>query len=486
MLDPAKTFVFFFLVAMMVAACGADEGPEAAVDDPAVGLDEPGDPVGEPGVEPPVSEPVNPIADPPPVDEPEPQVGYYRDVKPILDRNCVRCHQPGAIRESLPLTTYEEAAPVAALIAQKVVDREMPPWLAGQDCTDYAWDESLSEEDIATVVAWVDEGAKAGSPELAVEAPPVAFSKLSREDLVLEMPVEYVPTAYPDDYRCFLLDWPLDEPEYVTGFRAIPGNGSIVHHVIAYVVPPGAVKTFEGYDAAEDGPGYTCFGSPGGGAGGFTEGVRWLGGWAPGGLGSDFPPDTGIHMAPGSKIALQVHYNVLNDAAGPDRSAIAVKLDKNVVKPAFILPWTNIYWVIMDTMNIPAGKKDVTHGFQFDPTQASILGLSGGPLTLYSATIHMHELGTSGYTYIKRKNGEEDCMLEIPRWDFGWQRNYGFQTPKVLEPGDQLGLRCWWDNSPANQKVVNGEQLDPVDVGWGDGTQDEMCLGVFYVTEGTP
>jgi hypothetical protein len=62
--------------------------------------------------------------------------------------------------------------------------------------------------------------------------------------------------------------------------------------------------------------------------------------------------------------------------------------------------------------------------------------------------------------------------LDIPRWDFNWQNSYRFLEPKVVLPGDQLAIECQWDNSAPGARDVN----------WGDGTRDEMCLGVLYIT----
>jgi hypothetical protein len=50
-----------------------------------------------------------------------------------------------------------------------------------------------------------------------------------------------------------------------------------------------------------------------------------------------------------------------------------------------------------------------------------------------------------------------------------------------FSPGDELRIECHWDNSPENQPIVGGQQQVPQDVGWGEGTSDEMCLGGFYV-----
>lgn len=73
-------------------------------------------------------------------------------------------------------------------------------------------------------------------------------------------------------------------------------------------------------------------------------------------------------------------------------------------------------------------------------------------------------------------------MVDLPEWDFEWQSRYVFDAPVPLELDDEVVLSCTWDNSAANQPVIDGAIADPVDVQWGEGTRDEMCLGILYVT----
>ena len=122
----------------------------------------------------------------------------------------------------------------------------------------------------------MDEGAAEGDAAKAV-APAVPTGGMSRTDVVLEMPEAYLPTQSPDDYRCFIIDWPETRTRYITGFRANPGNRATVHHVIAFLAKPAQVASHQALDDASPGPCYTCFGGPGGDA----RRVTWLGGWAP-------------------------------------------------------------------------------------------------------------------------------------------------------------------------------------------------------------
>lgn len=395
------------------------------------------------------------------------ETSYYRDVKPIFDAKCGKCHMDGGIAP-FPLLSYADAKDYLGLIKDNVVSKTMPPWLANNDCAEYEDNRSLTDAQIDTIVKWVDGGATEGDPkDEGAALPPDDTHKLSRSDLHLPIPVTYTQAQTPDDYRCFVIDWPYDTVKYVSGFRANPGDSRVVHHVIAFLVAPNDVPKVQALDDAEPGAGYTCFGSSG------INNNEWLGAWAPGSPGHDFPAGTGIKVQPGSKIALQIHYNSLTAGPQPDQTSIDFKIDDSVEKEGKIQPWANPAWLDSKQMDIPAGETDVQHQWAYDPT--TFLG-GGKPITLYSASLHMHQLGTRAKLEIMRKGAGNECMLQIDDWNFHWQGDYGFTNPKVFNPGDKVRLECHWDNSAGNQSSA------PKDVFWGEGTGDEMCLGGFYWT----
>ena len=403
-----------------------------------------------------------------------PSTTYVRDIKPILDRSCTRCHEDGNIGP-FPLSTYAQVYEVRELVKAAVEARTMPPWMAAEGCDEYQYDSRLSDDEIAAITRWVDEGAHEGEADATG---PVAqgvnedFS-LDRVDLTMPMPVEYEPSQQSsDDYRCFVVDWPEQMTKFVTGFQVRPGNKAIVHHVIAYVAPPDRVARVAELDDAEPGPGYTCYGGPG------FSGNRWLGAWAPGGAGSLYPVGTGLRVEPGSKVVLQMHYFVKGAENERDRTEIDVKLEDAVDKEAFILPFTNPLWLEGQSMLIPAGQKNVSHAFD-----VRVGDFFEEPFVIHTANLHMHRLATAGVTWIERQDQSIDCMLDIPRYDFDWQLSYLFTESKIVYPEDKLGIECQYDNSADNQPVIAGERQEPRDVAWGEGTGDEMCLGIFFVSE---
>jgi hypothetical protein len=397
---------------------------------------------------------------------------YYKDVKPLLDDKCMSCHSDGGIA---PFTFggYADVLSHLPEIHTAVQNRVMPPWLAGPGCTDYQQDRSLTDDQIATVIGWIDGGADEGDPNDYV-ALRSQETGISRVDLTLQMAAAYTPQQSPDEYRCFILDVPMSSDTFVTGFRANPGNPAIVHHVIAFLATPSTVAQYQQLDAADPAPGYLCFGGPGGSQ---TSGGSWIGAWAPGGVGYDMPPGTGIRIPAGSKVILQVHYNTAGALPAPDLTSLDLKLDPTVQKEAIQMPWTNPDWILNHSMLIPAGASDVKYTFDVAPLPWLSLASNGlfvdnQPVTAYTTFLHMHTHGSHGNVSIVRADGSNDCLLDVPRWDFHWQMGYAFSQPRVINPGDVFHLECHFDNAGSS-----------ISRNWGEGTDDEMCLTGFYVTQ---
>jgi hypothetical protein len=405
-------------------------------------------------------------------------------VKSIVDAKCVPCHTEGGIAP-FALTDPEVVASMHASLADSVASGSMPPWPPERACAPYKHDRSLTEAEVATLTAWSAAGGLVGDASSAPAPAASPLATLTRVDRTLVLPGPYTPKTSPDDYHCFILDWPDAAARFITGFGVQPDQAAIVHHVIAYAVPPEGLPALEKLDAEEPGPGYTCFGGPGNGALGAT---RMLGAWAPGSLGKDMPPGTGIRVEPGSKIVVQVHYNTHGGPPVADQSSLALRVDDAVEREARTLFFTDFRWVRDRTMRIPAGEKDVAFSFAYDAVEfvsRTSRGTfpPGQALTLHGAGLHMHTRGARASLRVERAAGDSACVLSIPRWDFHWQGSYDLAAPLRLEPGDRLSIECHFDNSAENQPTEDGRKVPPRDLNWGEGTHDEMCLGWVYVTQ---
>jgi len=162
-------------------------------------------------------------------------------------------------------------------------------------------------------------------------------------------------------------------------------------------------------------------------------------------------------------------------------------MSDTVEREAVIAPFWNFQaWSQNGMMDIPAAMSDVMHTFQLNPDgliQLFAPWLTERRLKIHGAGLHMHYLGTSGTIRVVRPDTTEQCVLEIPRWDFNWQYGYLLEETIPFELGlDQIYLECHWDNTPGNQPIIDGVRREAQDVNWGSSSGDEMCIGYLYIT----
>jgi hypothetical protein len=399
---------------------------------------------------------------------------WYRDVEPIFVAKCQGCHVLGGIAP-FPLEDPAQIAGVRESVRDAIETRRMPPWQPAPCCNAYQHDRSLADAERATLLRWLERGAPAGDPADArpVEPPPRG---LPRVDLSATMPVPFTPEPKigADELRCFLLDHePIDRRRYITGFDFKPGVRAMVHHVIVYAVDEDAAGQLAARDGADGRPGWDCYGE----GGELAQSKQYIGGWQPGELPRVLPEGIGRELPAHTRLMVNIHYDT-GHVIAPDQSSIDIMLADSVDRLERGIPVGNPLWFAGEGMQIDAGDPDAWTWFAYDPSEAVTAGRS---VELHDVMLHMHELGTVGRVAILRASGETDCLLNITDWDFHWMADYYFATPVRLDPGDQLYVECRWDNSPANQKIVNGVRQEPRDLIWR--TDDEMCGAVLLYSE---
>ncbi len=403
---------------------------------------------------------------------------YHQDVRPLLEARCVSCHQTGSIAP-FALDTYEQAQAFAPAIVQAVTSKTMPPWSAGDADVEYTGDVRLSEAQIQTIQTWAEMGAKEGNANKPGVALPSVEPVFPGTDLMMELPVDYVPQARPDEYRCFPIRWPESQEKFVTALNVVPGNLEIVHHVAVFLLPPNDADRPFDWDAEDERPGYECFGGPSGGRAAIP--VSQLGSWLPGQSGNVYPHGIGIKVQPGSTLVLQMHYNVAGSEPAPDRSRFEFHLEDQVEKEAWFGPFLDVSWVI-GQMPVPANEPEVIHEIEGDPrplfsTVAGVdLPLENG-FAVHAVMFHMHNLGVRG-TVTRNRRGLKSTFLNVENWDFNWQRQYALKEPFEIQDGDLLHLQCVFDNSASNQS----DGKAPVDTNWGEGSADEMCVANMLIS----
>ncbi|MBL8191472.1 MAG: hypothetical protein JNK38_25875 [Acidobacteria bacterium] len=407
---------------------------------------------------------------------------FNKEVVRIFQKNCQSCHRAGDIGP-FSMMTYTETRPWARAIREAVLSKRMPPWKPAAGCVDLKDARGLSQEEINTIVAWVD----GGSPEGALsDAPaPMTFPDgwpLGEPDHVMDIGADYTPPQGKDTYRCFSIPASaLRGDRYLQGLDVRPGNRKIVHHVIAYPDPGGKSVAL---DAADPGPGYTCFGGPGFDISTSVNDIIagksfMLGGWAPGIRGYFAPEGVGTKMpgGPNDRVVIQMHYHPTGEAE-TDRTSVGFYFAKKPVqKNLLLLPLVNT------SFTIPAGAKEHVVTQTFD-----VPALMAGKIV--GVTPHMHLLGKQIKVELTRPGQPTECLINVPAWDFNWQGAYLYQSPVSAPGGSRVKLSCTFDNSTDNPFNPSNP---PKPVRWGEETTDEMALAfiaftidLFSVTPSTP
>jgi len=397
------------------------------------------------------------------------QITYYKDVLPVLQKNCQTCHRPG---EAAPMSflSYETARPWAKGIKTAVVTKKMPPWFADPHYGKFANDRSLSQAEIDTLVSWADTGAQAGNPKDAPKATQwVEGWRIPKPDMVLSMTVPFeVPASGTIDYQYIVVPTGFTEDKYVQLAEARPGNPALVHHIIAFIREPGSpwmkdakpgvpVVPRERQRQAEA-SGNQNRNQDGGGFGG-----DFLAGYAPGTLPNIMKPGQAKLIKAGSDIVLQVHYTA-NGKAGSDISKIGIVF-------ATVKPTERVLTLAAVNGNfaIPPGdpnyRVDSKITLQDDSTLVNLLP-------------HMHFRGKDFEYRVTYPSGEKETLLSVPHYDFNWQLTYDLAQPKLLPKGTVIECTAHYDNS-ANNKY----NPDPTkEVHFGEQTWEEMMFGFFDVS----
>ncbi len=199
-----------------------------------------------------------------------PQVTFSKDVAPILQVKCQECHQPNSIAP-MSLISYQEVRPWAKSIRERVITRQMPPWHIDRSVgvQQFKNDMSLTDEQVNTIVRWVDGGAVQGDPkDMPAPKPLVTDNEwkgvrdgYGPPDLVIRSTEYTMPAQHQDVWYRPMSDIPLTEPRWAKMVEIRPTNlkgRKIIHHSIAYLVlnnDPDAVNkgTANGPDRFRDG-----------------------------------------------------------------------------------------------------------------------------------------------------------------------------------------------------------------------------------------
>ncbi len=448
----------------------------------------------------------------------------WSKVAPIFAEKCAGCHAPGGIAPFSLLSAQSAKAHANGILVMTKLGR-MPPWMPGHDSPEYLGQARriLTPAERQLLAQWVQDGARIGAG--GTVKPIGATSRAPGTTMTLTPARAYMPKAAVgglDDYHCFLLEPHLKTDEYVTSAAIKPQRPTIVHHVILFEAAGENATEARHLNDASGGNGWTCFGGPG-----LSEthptassadvdrlGVPpWISAWVPGHTTNDLPQGTGVLVHAGAAIVMQVHYNLIHPAR-PDRSraiirfapAATTKLTplNTILVPAPVeLPCPRTVHTTLCSRDVAVQQEVKKYGYDaalipsgllficgksladYPQAPASVKSLGTScdrrvtrPLRIYGVAGHMH---TRGVDIRVELNGK--TLLHIPRWNFHWQDAYYLAKPVDANVGDVIHVSCTFDNSAIKQPLVNGKLLKPRYVLWGEGTTDEMCLGLLQAAD---
>lgn len=395
-------------------------------------------------------------------------VTFSKDVAPIIFNNCAVCHQPG---ETAPMAflNYKQVRPWAKSIREVVINRTMPPWYADPNHGKFINDRSLSQNDIDTIVAWIDQGAKEGDPKDMPPAPKLRQEgwSIGKPDVEFPLTEEFnVPADGTVDYQHFVVHTKFTEDKYIQAAEVKRGNPAVVHHVIVSVIEPGGFMPPEGLLRANTeglGENRGSGGGGGGGRGGARNPDGMLVGWAPGMSPLVLKPGMAKLIKKGSALVFQMHYTT-NGVAGKDRTTLGLVFAKSPVEKRFITTGA-----FSRNLVIPPneGNYESKSSFTF-PEDSHIWGFMP----------HMHLRGKDFEYKLVYPDGTSKIVLKVPKYDFSWQLNYWVKEPIPAPKGSRLECVAHHDNSTRNRYNPDATK----EVRWGPQTWEEMMIGWFDYT----
>lgn len=358
---------------------------------------------------------------------------FARDVAPILQEKCEACHRAGEMAP-MPLVTYNDVRPWARSIRTRVVARSMPPWHMDKTVgiQKFKNDGSLTDEQIDTIVRWIDAGAPLGDPR-DMPAPKQWPSgetwrleeRLNRPpDLIIMSPPWTQPAEGQDQWFQAEVESGLTEDRWIQGVETKPSpqGRKVVHHV------NGALAEY-----------------------------------APGKLGELYPDNTGELMRAGQTLTFDIHYHSYGEEV-TDQVSVAVWFYPKGYVPKYQVEGMGGRATrdSMGALDIPPGVVTMHHSYI--PLTENTLILSYQP--------HMHIRGKAMAMEAIYPDGRVELLSHVDRFDNNWHINYWYadDVAPLLPRGTVIHLTAWHDNTAANPVNPDPEQW----VGWGQRTTDDM------------
>ena len=369
-------------------------------------------------------------------------VSYADDIAPILEQRCVTCHQDGGIAP-FAMDSHRMVQGWSPMIREVLLTKRMPP---GQIAREYVQDfhdvNHITIDETRKLVQWIDEGAPADSnadPLAAFEPRPVKWLG-GEPDMIIPIPPQEIPATGVQDYRNLSIPLDIEEDIWVKAVEFEAGDPTVLHHIIAFSYGPNGVNEFEI----------------------LNQGIG-LGAYAPGNELNLYPEGAGYPLKKGGGLLLQLHYTTSGKAT-VDASEIGLYLwDEEPERTVLGGSAADL-----DIHIPPHSTKEMTATKTFR---------SDAYLTMLGP--HMHYRGYDANFVLRYPDGREEEVLNVPNYQFNWQKTYDFKQPLFLPAGTELVFRGTFDNTATNPFNPDASQT----LSWGEQTWQEMFFGFFRYVE---
>lgn len=390
---------------------------------------------------------------------------YNSDIKPIIEKHCISCHQKDNVG-AMPLTNYEEVASYGKMIQYVTTSKLMPPWYADPSYSHFANERVLSDDEIKKIGDWVSGDMKEGAlPYGLVISSTATVTVMPRDpDMVIPMKKSFEQYGiYMDQYQVFVLSTNLKEDVWIEGIEFVPGNKKIVRHASISLSKAGEFDSLDRWDPRY---GYYSFG----GLGKTAEKPYWYT-WSPQQGATFFEKGKGKFLPKGSDLIIHIHYG---PTGKPLKDSSAVQLyfaSDKITHPILNAPLINPDHLSNAFFFIPPNTTKIFHAKYELPNAIQIMSLTPQANLICRA-----------WEVFAKLPGERQPvkLLKIKDWNFNWKQTFRFESPVSLPAGTVIHALAHYDNTldnPCNPSDV------PVPITLGSHLFSELFYVHFEYTE---
>ena len=392
---------------------------------------------------------------------------FYKDVLPILQKNCQSCHRPGQIAP-MSFLDFQTTRPWARAIRAAVITKKMPPWFADPQYGHFANDRSLKQDDIDTIVKWIDAGAPEG--DLKDAPAPVRWPEggwAIKPDFILDFPEYTVPATRIMEWTTITIPNPFKEDTWITSVEILPDHYDVNHHMGVLMTPRTPDTKYyvpQWVDKKRDEAGHELPRPRSETAARSQVGPLLIASWVPGQEPRDFRPfDAGMLIPANMDLVVQLHYTP-NGKEVVDRPRVGFTLAKSPPKNQYV-----VYITAAPSDAESFAIPPYADNWESPPAES----VFNEDVQIVGMMPHMHVRGKDMTFRLEYPDGRQEVILRLPRYDFNWQIHFVPSTALRVPKGTKLVVTAHFDNSPRNKFNPDPSRT----VYYGDQTWEEMMQG---------